>query len=86
MREAGLTESWKNHTPFYYYKSKWFAFLSYNPKNHEIYISFVKGNKVKHPKLFSEGRKTQKIYRIDPAKDINVNDLSEIITLLKQHY
>lgn len=82
----GLTEERKWNTPFYYYKNKWFAFISYNPKNHEIYISFVKGFKVKHPKLLSEGRKQQKIYRINPHEDINAKELIEIIELLKNQH
>lgn len=77
---------WKFNTPFYYYKTKWFAFLSYHPKTHEIYIAFVKGSKVDHPKLLSEGRRQQKIYRIDPSKDINVKELKEIVEMLKVVY
>lgn len=86
MDECELAMVVKFNTPFYYYKTKWFGFLSYNPKTHEIYISFVKGHKVDHEKLLSEGRKQQKIYRIDPSKDINVVELQKIINLLKNHY
>ena len=78
--------AWKNNTPFYYYETKWFGFLSYHPITHEIYISFVKGSKVEHPKLLSEGRKQQKIFRIDPNNDIDVIVLREIVALLKLHY
>jgi len=46
----------------------------------------VKGNNVEHVELLSEGRKQQKIYRIDPTKDIDVESLAEIIELLKLHY
>ena len=30
MNEMGLQESWKFNTPFYYYKGKWFGYISYN--------------------------------------------------------
>lgn len=85
-QEMGLEESWKFNTPFYYTKKKWFAFISYNPKNHEIYISFVKGGQLNHPKLVSEGRKQMKIYYINPEKDIDTKELSKIISQLKAFY
>jgi hypothetical protein len=85
--EMGLQENWKFNTPFYYYKSKWFCYLSYNAKrNHEIYIGFVKGNKIEFPNLESEGRKQIKVYRINVNEDINADALSRIVTLLKDLY
>ena len=87
MSEMGLEERWKFNTPFYYYEGKWFGYLSYSKKrNHEIYIGFIKGYKVNHSKLFSEGRKQVKVYRIDAAKDINAKELTKIVKLLKDQY
>lgn len=86
IEQCGLSESWKNNTPFYYYQKKWFAFISYNPKDDEIYVSFVKGFQISHPALKSEGRKQQKIYRIDPENDVDVNELNSIIKALKGKY
>lgn len=86
MEEMGLTESWKNHTPFYYYHKKWFAFISYNPKNYEIYISFVKGGQIEHSNLISEGRKQMKIYYIDPHENIDTEELKTIVDKLKTLY
>jgi hypothetical protein len=87
VAEIGLVEKQKNNTPFYYYNGKWFGFLSYNKdKNHELYISFTKGFKVEHATLASEGRKQAKIYRIDAEKDIDVEELTKIIKLLKGQY
>ncbi len=85
--EMGLEEKQKFNTPFYYYKGKWFGFLSYNKdKDHEIYISFTKGFKVEFPALVSEGRKQAKIYRVDAKKDIDTDELNKIVALLKAHY
>ena len=86
MNVMQLDEKRKFNTPFYYYKGKWFCFISYNPKKRNIYVSFVKGNKIMHPKLLSEGRKQMKIYIVNPEKDINAKELSKIITLLKKAY
>lgn len=87
MEDCGLSEAWKFNTPFYYFKGKWFAFISYNAKkDHEIYISFVRGNLVAHPALLSEGRKQQRIYRIAPGEDIDVSALKQITDTLKACY
>lgn len=87
IEEMGLQESWKFNTPFYYYEGKWFCYLSYSKKrHHEIYIGFVKGYKVNHIKLLSEGRKQIKVYRIDATKDINAIELIKITKLLKAQY
>lgn len=86
MDEIGLHEEWKFNTPFYYYKKKWFAFLSYDPKTHAIYISFVKGSSITHPALISNGRKQHRIYMIDPGNDINTGELLEIASVLKTKY
>lgn len=87
MEDAGLDEAWKFHTPFYYFKGKWFAFISYNPKKaHELYISFVLGSRISHPYLVSEGRKQQRIYRISPGEDIDVAALTKMTDLLKAFY
>ena len=82
-----LEENWKFNTPFYYYNGKWFAYLSYRKKrHHEIYIGFVKGYKVSHPKLLAEGRKQIKVYRINTEKDINAKELKKITKMLKTQY
>lgn len=76
----------KFNTPFYYYQGKWFGFLDYHKKKRSIHISFVKGNMVSHPKLLSEGRKQMKIYKINSGINIDVNELCEIVNLLKCKY
>jgi hypothetical protein len=75
----GISEAWKFNTPFYYYKKRWLAFISYNLKNDEIYISFVNGYKLAHKDLVSEGRKKMKIFYINANKDIDVNALGNIL-------
>lgn len=84
--EIDLQESIKFNTPFYYYKSKWFCYLSYGKKKNDIYVGFLNGYKVSHPKLVAEGRKQVKIYKIFPEKDINAKELMSICKLLKKVY
>jgi hypothetical protein len=84
--EMNLHENIKFNTPFYYYQNKWFCYLSYGKKKKDIYIGFLKGYKVSHPKLVAEGRKHVKIYKIFPEKDINTKELTSICKLLKKVY
>jgi hypothetical protein len=86
VNDMMLQHQRKFNTPFYYLDGKWFSFLDYNPKKRSIHISFVKGNEVSHPKLLSEGRKQMKIYKINPEKDININELKEVVSLFKKLY
>lgn len=86
IHTMGLTENWKFNTPFYYYKNKWFCYLSYSKKKDETYIGFVKGNKIEFRNLVSEGRKQIKVYHINPSENINEKDLKKIVSLLKEFY
>jgi hypothetical protein len=87
MTEMELQENWKFNTPFYYYKGKWFCYLSYSAKRkHEIYIGFVRGYQIEYPNLSSEGRKQIKVYRINPEQDIDIKALKKICNLLKKQY
>ncbi len=83
---SDITESRKFNTPFYYFKKKWLGFISYDPKTKIIYIAFANGYLMKHPKLLSEGRKKQKIFYIDPAKDVDVKSLKAILKEACQLY
>ena len=74
-----ITEQRKNNTPFYYYNKKWLCFISYHPKTRIIYISFVDGNKIDHPKLLSEGRKKMKVFYVEASKNIDIKNLSAIL-------
>ena len=87
IEEIKIEESWKFNTPFYYYKGKWFCYLSYSAKRkHEIYIGFVRGYQIEHTHLLSEGRKQIKVYRINPYENIDIKELKKIISLLKKYY
>ena len=76
-----MAEHWKFNTPFFYYKNKWFCYFSISKKTKQIYIGFVKGHKIKHPKLVSEGRKQIKVFYIDAEKDIDIKSLNAILRL-----
>lgn len=60
--------------------------LLFNLYKEETYISFVLGNKIESPNLLSEGRKQMKIYKINPNENINILELKEIVSSLKNFY
>ena len=74
-----ITEAWHFNTPFYYFKKRWLCFISYDKKTKIIYVSVVNGNKIKHRKLVSEGRKKMKIFYVDASQDIEIKSLNEIL-------
>jgi len=76
-----ITESWKNHTPFYYFRKKWLAFISYDTKTRIIYISFTDGMLIAHKKLLSEGRKKMKVFYVRSDEDIDVKSLGSIMRM-----
>lgn len=76
-----ITDAWKFNTPFFYYKKKWLCYLSYNKKTKVIYIGFVKGYKLNHSKLLSEGRKQIKVFYVDANKDVDVKNLDKILKM-----
>ena len=86
VNDMMLQHQRKFNTPFYYFNGKWFSFIDYNPKKRSIHISFVKGNQVSHPKLLLEGRKQMKIYKINSERDIDINELKEIVGIFKKLY
>lgn len=81
--DKGFTEHFKFGTAFYYYDLHWCCYLSVNKKG-ELYIGFVHGNKIKHPKLKKEGRKQIRVFYIDPEKDIDIISLKEVLKLAVQ--
>jgi len=84
--DENFTEHWKYKTPFFYYKGKWFCYLSFSKKTNRAYLGFVKGSKMEHSLLKSEGRKMIKIMEIDQNQDIPMALFEEILTLAKKLY
>jgi len=81
-----IREAWKFNMPFYYYKNQWFCYLSFQPKTKKMYLAFVQGYRMKHPKLVAEGRKQIKVFYIEAAKDIDVKSLNAMLKEAKALY
>lgn len=81
-----ITEKRSFNTPFYSYQGKSLGFISYDPKTGVIYFSFTRGFLLDHSALASDGRKKQKVLYIDPAQDIDIKNLKEILDLACKLY
>jgi hypothetical protein len=84
--DINLTEDWKYGMPFYCYKGKMFCYLWTHKKLNQPYIGFVEGNKITHPLLIQEKRARMKIMLLDPAKDIPVKTIRNILQQLTVYY
>lgn len=65
--------------PFYCYEGKMFCYLWIHKKLGLPYIGFVDGNKIKHKDLLQEKRVRMKIFLIDPAKNIPLKKINDIL-------
>ena len=82
----GLEEQYKYMTAMYYFKDKAFCYLTTAGKEKKLYLGFIKGHLLKHPKLEKEGRKQIKVIYLTPEKDLPIKTLSEIVKKAKKLY
>lgn len=74
-----MSESFKYQTAFFSFHHKLFCYFSISKKTGKTYIGFAQGYNMKHKKLQSEGRNTIKVFYVDPAKDVDLKSLNEIL-------
>jgi len=76
-----ITADWKYKLPFFMYKGKMFCYLWKDKKTNIPYIGIVNGGGIDHPKLEAGNRKKMKTLTINPAKDIDIELVLEILNL-----
>lgn len=81
-----ITVNWRYKLPFFDYKGKMFCYLWKDKKTNEPYISIVRSENLKHPKLILGERKKMKAYFINPNKDIDVEELRAILVQAMGNY
>ena len=74
-----ISETVKYTLPCFLYKRKMFCYLSVEKKSDQPYILMVDGIRLNHPALEQGDRKRMKILRIDPAKDLPMNIIHEVL-------
>lgn len=77
-----LAPSWKWNLPFFDYKGRFLFYLSpTHKKQNTPYIGVVNGHKLDHPALIQGNRTQIKILFIDPANDLPIEEITEVLQL-----
>lgn len=84
--DENITGAWKYRMPFYCYKGKMFCYLWTHKKNGLPYIGIVEGRKIDHPLLIQEERARMKIMFFDPACDLPLQAIDEILEIALNLY
>ncbi len=78
---ADITEHFKYSTAFFHYKTKALCYFSVRKKDQQAYIGFVNGYLMTHTALQAENRSQIKVYYFDPAVDIDVRTVKQLLKL-----
>jgi len=78
-QDSCITEAWKYGMPFYLYNGKMFCYLWIHKKYKQPYIGIVEGTKVNHPLLLQEKRARMKILLLDPAQDLPIESIKDVM-------
>lgn len=76
-----IREAWKYGMPFYCINQKMFCYLWVDKKNGWPYLGIVDGRNIDHPDLVAGNRARMKILMLDPAKDLPVEVISEVLAM-----
>lgn len=86
-QDENISETLKYGAPCFSYKNRMFCFLWKDKKTQEPYLLMVEGKNLEHPELEAGNRARMKIFRVDPAKDLPmktiVNILNEALDLYR---
>ncbi|NIJ53127.1 DUF1801 domain-containing protein [Dyadobacter arcticus] len=77
----GMVEEWKYAMPFYRFQGKRLCYIWAEKKTGRPYLGIVDGNMIDHPFLIPEKRSRMKIFLLDPASDLPVEMLAEILDM-----
>jgi hypothetical protein len=74
-----VSESIKWNSPCFSYKNKMFCFLMVDKKTDQPYILMVEGIRLDFPELEQGNRTRMKVLYINPAKDIPIKKIENIL-------
>lgn len=85
-QDKDITETQKYGMPCFCYKKKMFCYLWTDKETDEPYILMVEGKHLQHPKLETGTRARMKILRVNPAKDLPVKTIEQILKMALNLY
>lgn len=78
---TNISETTKYGMPCFVFASKALCYLWIDKKKNLPYILFVDGSSIKHPLLKQGDRKRMKVLFLDPASDLPVETINEILAM-----
>ncbi len=84
--DANISEAWKYKMPAFLYNQKAFCYLWIDKKTLNPYILIVEGGRIDHPALIRGTRTRMKIFPVDPAKDIPIKTIYNVLELAQRFY
>lgn len=77
--DSAIEERWKYRMPMYAHDGKDFCHLWIDKETNYPYICFKNGRDIEDPRLVQGDRKRMKFFAVNPAKDLPMNDIQELI-------
>lgn len=76
-----LEERYRWRTPTYYHAERYVCYLNHDRRRRggRSYIGFTRVRDLGHPGLRSEGRKLVRVMDLDPAGDVPVEAIAEVL-------
>jgi hypothetical protein len=78
-QDKHITNEWKYHTPFFYYKGKMFCYMWFHKKYKQPYIGIIEGKHFDEAFLLAENRSRIKVMLLDANEDLPLETIEAII-------
>ncbi|MBC7552362.1 MAG: DUF1801 domain-containing protein [Taibaiella sp.] len=77
--DPAITETWKYAIPVYCYNGKMCCYIRVDKKSGVPYLGLVEGAQIHHPLLVQGERARMKVILLDPAADLPIEALDDIL-------
>lgn len=78
-QDPEISETRKYGMPCFCFRKKAFCYLWTDKKTNEPYLLLVEGKLLQNPELETGSRSRMKIFKVNPATDIPIKKISEIL-------
>ena len=75
-----FVEKYKWRIPVYYDQDHYICYLYHEVKSARSYMAFINGRSLEHPLLRSEGRKQMRFIVLNPAADLPLDAIADVLS------
>ncbi len=75
-----ITQEWKYHMPFFYFKGRMLIYLRIHKKYKMPYLGVVDGFLIDNDDLLAENRSRMRILLVNDKTDINMQQIKKLLT------